>query len=359
MSTRDAVRVKQMSLIENALVTIIIPCRNEVRHIASCLESLIGNSFTKDRMQILVVDGMSDDGTRDQIGVFLAKYPFVQLLDNIRQITPAALNVGIRKARGDIIIRVDAHARYPSNYVEKLLEWMDKTSADNVGGVVVTRPGRDGLIAEAIAISMSHPFGVGNSYFRIGTKEPRWVDTVPFGCYKRAVFDKIGMFDEELVRNQDDEFNSRLIKAGGKILLIPDVKIEYMGRESLRHVWRMYWQYGYYKPLVIHKVGTVVTVRQLVPATFVSTLGLCAIGAPFHWIAGYALLTISGAYLITSLFVSVLVARRFGAILAVVCPVVFAVVHLAFGTGFLCGVWDFGIRRQRKAKGGAELRISR
>ncbi|MGZ8892846.1 MAG: glycosyltransferase family 2 protein [Halobacteriota archaeon] len=228
-----------MSLIENALVTIIIPCRNEVRHIASCLESLIGNSFTKDRMQILVVDGMSDDGTRDQIGVFLAKYPFVQLLDNIRQITPAALNVGIRKARGDIIIRVDAHARYPSNYVEKLLEWMDKTSADNVGGVVVTRPGRDGLIAEAIAIAMSHPFGVGNSYFRIGTKEPRWVDTVPFGCYKRAVFDKIGMFDEELVRNQDDEFNSRLIKAGGKILLIPDVKIEYMGRESLRHVWNV------------------------------------------------------------------------------------------------------------------------
>ncbi|MGZ8889640.1 MAG: glycosyltransferase family 2 protein [Halobacteriota archaeon] len=348
-----------MTLIENAFVTIIIPCRNEVQHISSCLESLIGNSFTKNRMQILVVDGMSDDGTRERIGVFSAKYPFVQRLDNIRQITPAALNIGIRKAKGDIIIRMDAHARYPKNYVQKLLEWMDKTSADNVGGVVVTRAGRDGLIAKAIAIVMSHPFGVGNSYFRIGTSEPRWVDTVPFGCYKRAVFDRIGMFDEELVRNQDDEFNSRLIKAGGKILLTPDIKIEYIARTTLRRVWRMYWQYGYYKPLAIRKVGAVVTVRQVVPATFVLTLGLCAIIAPFHWLAGYALLAISGAYLLTSLFASVLVARRFGAIFVVVCPVVFAVVHSAFGTGFLRGVWDFGIRRQSKTKRRAEVRISR
>ena len=348
-----------MTLVETAFVTIIIPCRNEKRHISNCLKSIIENKFPKDRMQVLVVDGMSNDGTRKQIEAIAARYPFVQLIDNPKRITPVALNIGIRKSKGDIIIRMDAHASYPRDYILKLLKWMDKTGADNVGGLVITRAGGDGLVARGIAVATSHPFGVGNAYFRIGVREPRWVDTVPFGCYKRAVFDKIGTFDEELVRNQDDELNSRLIKAGGKILLTPDIKIEYIARTRLRLVWRMYWQYGYYKPLVIRKVGAVVTVRQIIPAIFVVTLGLCAIMAMFYDSAIYALLGIIGAYLLGNLSASLVAAKRFGMGLFVVCPFVFAVLHFAFGTGFLLGVCDFGFRGRRKTVQRTEVPLSR
>lgn len=310
-------------------------------------------------MQILAVDGMSDDGTRKHIEAISARYLFVQLIDNPKRITPVALNIGIRKSKGDIIIRMDAHANYPKDYILKLLEWMDKTGADNVGGLVITRADGDGLVARAIAVATSHPFGVGNAYFRIGVREPRWVDTVPFGCYKRAVFDKIGMFDEELVRNQDDELNSRLIKAGGKILLTPDIKIDYIARTTLRHVWRMYWQYGYYKPLVIRKVGAVVTVRQIIPAIFVVTLGLCAIMAMFYDSAIYALLGIICAYLLGNLSASLVAAKRFGMSLFLVCPLVFAALHFAFGTGFLLGVCGLGIRGRRKTVQCTEVPLSR
>jgi glycosyltransferase involved in cell wall biosynthesis len=177
-----------MTLIENAHVTIIVPCRNEARHIATCLNSIIGNTFDKNRMQVLVVDGMSEDGTREQVKAFSAKYPFVQILSDTKQTTPSALNLGISNATSEIIVRMDAHARYPENYIEKLLEWMERSGADNVGGVVVTQAGADTLFARAIAMAISHPFGVGNAYFRIGTREPRWVDTVPFGCYRKAQF---------------------------------------------------------------------------------------------------------------------------------------------------------------------------
>jgi hypothetical protein len=186
------------------------------------------------------------------------------------------------------------------------------------------------------------------------------VDTVPFGCYKKELFERIGTFDEDLVRNQDDELNSRLIKAGGKIFLVPEIKIDYIARATLRGVWRMYWQYGYFKPLAIKKVGTVVTIRQLVPGAFVLSLGLCAILALFHPLASYALLAISSAYLLASLFASVLVAKRFGPALVLVCPIVFAAVHFAFGAGFLRGVGDFfGIRARTKVPRPEEIPISR
>ena len=196
------------------------------------------------------------------------------------------MNAGIRAARGEIIVRMDAHVVYPPHYLPIAVAALLETGADNVGGVIVTRPGANTPMGRAIALGLSHPFGVGNSYFRIGTSERRWVDTVPFGCFRRSLFDRIGLFDEELVRNQDDEFNFRIQQRGGRVLLLPDLVAQYYARPSLRHVARMYFQYGYFKPLVARKLGRIMTARQLVPAAFLLTLaGAALLGPWFTWAA--------------------------------------------------------------------------
>lgn len=215
------------------------------------------------------------------------------------------------------------------------------------------------MFARAIAMAISHPFGVGNAYFRIGTREPRWVDTVPYGCYRKAVFDRIGVFDEELIRNQDDEFNYRLIQSGGKILLVPAIKIDYFARTALIEVWRMYWQYGVYKPVAIRKLGAVMTVRQVVPAAFVTALALSAVLAPVSALALYALIAITGCYTFANLLASALLARRFGIKLVPACATVFAAIHCAYGAGFLWGIWDIAKKRRRGAVGGADVSLSR
>ncbi|GJQ23461.1 MAG: hypothetical protein HBSAPP01_12510 [Candidatus Brocadia sapporoensis] len=204
-------------------ISIIIPSRNEEKFIDKCLDSIIAQDYSKEKLEILVVDGMSNDKTREFIKGYSKQHRYIKLLDNPGKIVPTAMNTGIRDAHGEIIIRMDAHNIYEKDYVSKCVKYLQEYNVDNVGGIWVTLPGSNTLIAQSIAFALSHPFGVGNAYFRIGSKEPRYVDTVPFGCYKREVFQRIGLFDEDLVRNQDDEFNLRLTKNGGKLLLVPDI----------------------------------------------------------------------------------------------------------------------------------------
>lgn len=347
-----------MNISDEAQVSVVIPCRNEERYIGTCLDGIIAGDFPLERLEILVVDGMSDDGTRDQVRSYAERYSVVRMLDNPKKVTPAAMNVGIKNARGNVIVRVDAHAAYPRDYISKLLSWMQRTRADNVGGTQIARPGGDGRMAAAIAIAMSHPFGVGNSYFRIGTSKPRWVDTVPFGCWRKSNFARIGLFDEELVRNQDDELNFRLLKAGGKLLLVPDIVVEYFVRSRLSQLWRMYWQYGYFKPLVVRKVGSVVNARQVVPAAFVSVLGLSAVGAPFSRLAMAVLLASAGGYAVASFATSLSAAKQDRA-LAPYLGAAFATIHIAYGTGFLCGIWKFLVCGRGKPVDYSEIRLSR
>ena len=165
-----------------------MPCRNEGNRIRECLESIVRNDYPKDQMEVLVVDGMSDDGTRATVAEYVARHPHIQLRDNAKAITPAALNIGIAEARGSIVIRMDAHVEYPANYISSLVDCLITSGADNVGGVCVTLPGKNTPLAKAIALGLSHPFGVGNSRFRIGSDVARWVDTVPFGCYRQGCF---------------------------------------------------------------------------------------------------------------------------------------------------------------------------
>jgi glycosyltransferase involved in cell wall biosynthesis len=332
-------------------VSIVMPCRNEAAYIGPCLESILATDYPLDRVEVLVADGRSDDGTRAIVERCAARHACVRLLDNPARITPAALNTAIRAATGDVIIRMDAHGVYPRDYVSRLVNALEETGADNVGGVVVTLPADGTPAARAIALAFAHPLGVGNAYFRIGVAGPRWVDTVPFGCFRRELFERIGMFDEEMVRNQDDEFNLRLIGHGGRILLLPDVVSCYYARRSLGAVARMFYQYGYFKPLVVRKVERIMT-RQLVPPLFVLSLVASAALSPWVPAAREAFAGIAGAYAALVLTGATLTIRKHGVRCAAVLAAVFAVMHVCYGVGYLRGIlahWSPLRRRGRRS----------
>jgi len=251
------------------LVSIIIPCRNEERYIADCLDSVLNNDYPVDMQEIIIVDGNSEDRSVEIVNEYIEKYNHIRLLHNPVKTTPKSLNIGIKNAKGNIIMRMDVHSRYSKNYISVLVQSLDKYHCDNVGGIWNTLSKGSGIIPYGIATATSLPFGVGDAWYKIGGKKIMEVDTVPYGCYRREIFDKIGFFDEELVRNQDDEFNARLIKNGGKIYLIPDAIIDYYARDSLKGMIQMFYQYGLYKPLVNKKIGAPANVRQLIPPAFV------------------------------------------------------------------------------------------
>jgi glycosyltransferase involved in cell wall biosynthesis len=320
------------------LVSIVVPCRNEVAYIGPMLDSVLANDYPHARLEILIVDGMSDDGTRAIIVEYAGRYPFIRLLDNPRRITPCGLNLGISGARGEVIVRMDAHAHYPPNYVADLIDWLERTGADYVGGAWVTLPADATPTARAIAAVLAHPFGIGNSRYRLGTNRVREVDTLPFGCFRRELFQRAGLFDEELVRNQDEEFSFRVIRAGGRILLVPGVVSSYYARRSLRQLGRMFYQYGFFKPAVALKVGRIMTLRQLVPPLFVLSILVTVLAAP--WLAAARALAslILGAYLVLTGGCALVLGWRHGARVGLAALGAFAITHLCYGYGFLRGV---------------------
>jgi glycosyltransferase involved in cell wall biosynthesis len=338
-------------------VSIVVPCRNEEAYIAGCLDSILASDYPEDRLDILIAEGRSSDRTREILAAYAAAHPRIVLLDNLTGSTPAGLNLAIRRASGDVIVRMDAHVQYPPDYVRRLVEGLEESGADNVGGVLETVPTEDTPVARAIAIGLAHPFGVGNSYFRTGTRERREVDTVPFGCYRREVFDRIGLFDEQLIRNQDDEFNFRLIRRGGRVVLLPHVFCRYFARRSLRHLAQMYYQYGYFKPLVARKVGRLMTVRQLVPAILVGSLLATVPMSPWLPAARWASLLIAAMYGGFVLVCSAATARTEGVRCAMALAAVFPTLHFSYGAGFLRGIYDHLLARSAPRAG--ELGLSR
>ena len=340
-------------------LTVLLPCRNEARYIGACLDSILAGAYPLDRLEVLVIDGNSTDGTPALVREYAEQHPQVRLLSNPQQIVPTALNIGIRAATGDIIARMDAHVVYPPEYLPRLAAALEETGADNVGGCIMTLPADGTATAQAIAIALGHPFGVGNSHFRIGAREARFVDTVPFGCFRRELFTRLGMFDEELVRNQDDEFNYRIVSRGGKIRLVPDVVCYYYARGSLGQLARMFYQYGAFKPLVARKVGRIMTLRQLVPAGFVTALAAAAIAGAFWrpaWLAGLGLMGLYGAAI---LFSSARVFRSHGVRCATALAAVFPVLHFSYGVGFLRGLRDGVFGRPSRWRDPATVPLSR
>ena len=328
------------------LVSIIVPCRNEERYLARCLDSILASAYPRDRLEIFVVDGESDDTTRLVAACYAGMDPRIRILSNPARTVPAALNRGIGAAGGEVIVRMDAHAIYPPDYLPRLVRALITSGADNVGGCIVTLPARDRPMARAIALALGHRFGVGNSHFRVGAARPRKVDTVPFGCYRREVFERIGLFDEELIRNQDDELNHRLIHRGGSVLLVPDVIAYYYARDSLGRVARMFYQYGCFKPLAARKAGRIVTLRSLVPGAFV--LGFAAGPAlALLWPALIPLwAAVVGAYALAVVACAARVTGSHGLRDGLALAAVFPVIHTSYGLGYWRGLWDLAARRQ-------------
>jgi glycosyltransferase involved in cell wall biosynthesis len=274
----------------------------------------------------------------------------VRLFDNPKIIQAAAVNIGVSHAMGSVIIRMDAHCEYPVNYISALVGWLDGTSADNVGGACESCPSENTSVARAIAVAMSHPLGVGNAYFRLGTKKERWVDTVPFGCYRRDVFERIGLFDEDMTKDEDEEFNYRLICSGGRILLVPDVTVRYFVRNTLRRLWQAYFYYGYYKPLVIRKVGRIMTLRQIIPSIFILILLSCGVAGLGSRIALTLFAAVFIAYLLAISGVVATSIRKRGLLCSLLLFTAFPIIHFSYGLGFLVGCFDFLILRRKAAQ---------
>ena len=322
------------------LVSVIVPCRNEQQFIGPCLDSILQGSYPHDRIEVLVVDGMSEDNTRKIVEGFSSQYPFIKLLENPKRITPVGLNIGVRQASGEILVRMDAHTSYAPDYVFKSVKYLEEFKADNVGGHLETVPRDDGVIGRAIAIVLSHPFGVGNSRFRTGAEGPIWVDTVFGGCWRREVFERIGLFDERLAKGQDREFNHRLRQAGGRILMVPEIACQYVARSNLKEFLEWIFLCGSV-PFYISKVArtNIFSMRNLIPPLFVlvslGSLLLSIVSQVFLWL----FLTIVVLYLVPSIYFSVQVARKERDIrFLATMPLAFLLTHLVYGIGSWVGI---------------------
>lgn len=332
------------------IVSVVVPILQERKHIEGFLQSLLEQDFPKEGMEIFLVDGMSTDGTREVIEAFLVDHRQFQLLDNPEQVVPPALNKAINVAKGDVILRMDCHCEYPKDYISRLVKALFDFEADNVGGVWHTMPGAESAEARAIVAATTSPFGIGNAQYRFNEAgaEPKQVDTVPYGCYRKEVFERIGFFDEELVRNQDDEFNARLINSGGKIFLLPDLAITYYARPNSGKLARMFYEYGLFKPLVNRKLGKPATLRQFFPPGLVL---FAMFWVPFVWLwpkmlwACLAIWTFYGGAALLSAWSATAGERTLFLRVLLLYPCI----HFSYGWGYLKGIfWTYFSRSSYK-----------
>lgn len=320
-------------------ISIIIPAYNEERCIARCLDSILHNDYPKDLIEILVVDGKSTDRTQEIVQDYAQRYPFVRLLENFKRIQAAAMNIGISKAEGDIILRMDAHTTYASDYIRQCVNLLQTTGAANVGGA--QQAIGTNYISNVIAAVTTSPFGVGDARFRFSNQE-EFVDTVYLGAWHKSTLEALGGFNEEWMVNEDYELNYRLRQAGGKILLSPKIRCQYFVRSSLGALARQYFRYGFWKVKTLVTYPDSLRWRQLVPPIFVLALVVSLALLPVFWPAS---IIIPGLYAAANVAASLQVARCRGWRYLPLLPVVFATLHLSWGLGFWSGIVRFGVPR--------------
>ena len=333
-------------------VSVVIPCRNEKAHIRQCVEAIYRNTLARrNEVEVLVVDGMSNDGTRDVIRDLMEEYPSLKLVENPKQVTPVAFNLGITHSTGDFVQIIGARQLISEDYLEKAVETIERDrSIWCVGGMVENV--FENTESEIIANAMNTSFGVGGGNFRT-VRESQFVDTAGTPMYPRHVFDTIGLFDEELIRNQDDEFNFRVLKAGGKIFLNAEIVIRYFVRADYKKLFRQYLQYGYWKVYVNRKHKAVTTIRQLFPAALIAGLVLGAVASLFSVWIFYVYAATVVLYLLLALAFGLKAMNGISQLFPIIGT--FFILHFSYGWGYLKGMWDFLVLKKKPAAKQTEL----
>jgi glycosyltransferase involved in cell wall biosynthesis len=321
-------------------ISIIIPCFNEKKYIDSCIESIINSDFKKYKKEIIFIDGGSSDNTIETISNYQKEYSFIKLLHNPKKFTPISMNMGIEASSGDYIFIISAHAKYESSYFSKLVKHIKELNTNCVGGVLKTEVKNSNKKSNSIKTILTHRFGVGNADFRTGSGKIKEVDTVAFGCYTKETFEKYGLYDERLIRNQDIELNKRIINGGGKIYLIPDVTATYYARENFTELAKNNFANGKWNILTAYYTKTLssLSLRHFIPLIFVLSLlvplFLSFIDIKFLWITLLSLSSYLALVIMTSLKSMNGKNGFFYLIMS------FLTLHVSYGMGSLMGIFS-------------------
>ena len=329
-------------------VSVIIPCRNEEKTIHLVLDAIHAQTYPRELQQVVIADGFSEDRTREQIESFKTSHPDldVMVVNNPKRIIPAGLNAAILASSGDLIVRMDAHSIPNPDYVALCVDALERNVAQNVGGVWDIQPGSNSWIARSIAAAAGNPLAVGDARYRF-TDKAAYVDTVPYGSYKRELFHQIGLFDETLLANEDYELNTRIIQSGGKIWLDPKIRCVYFARSSLRALSQQYYGYGYWKFQMLKRYPETLRWRQALPPAFILGLFLLLLAGIF-WKPALILFAIAlGLYLLVLLGVGIHMASKKSDILMIIgIPLAIITMHFSWGAGFIAGA--FGAHKKIK-----------
>jgi succinoglycan biosynthesis protein ExoA len=321
-------------------VSVIVPCYNEQATIRQLLEAIYNQTFSKNDVEVVIADGLSTDNTRSVIIEYQMKHPDleIRIVDNLLRVIPSGLNRAIEAAKGKYIVRMDAHSIPNCDYIQNCIKGLEEGLGDNIGGIWKIQPGASTWVARAIAIAVSHPIGAGDAFYRIGGAAQE-VDTVPFGAFHRDLIDKIGMFDETLLSNEDYEFNARLRQSGGRVWLDPTISSIYYARPTLGELAKQYWRYGYWKAQMLHKHPKTLRWRQILPPLFVVTLFILGILTILWNLARLLLAFIVLLYMIALFSIGIQMSRKHSSpSLCIGIPMAIATIHFSWGTAFLWGM---------------------
>ncbi len=321
-------------------ISIIVPCYNEQASIHLLLDAIFTQTYPRQQIEVVVADGMSTDATRAKIASWGSEHSEleVRIVDNPQRVIPAALNQALRAAKGEFIIRLDAHSIPEPDYVEQSVLALQEEKGDNVGGIWQIQPGAGDWMAKSIAVAAAHPLGVGSAQYRVGG-QPQPVDTVPFGAFRRELIEQIGFFDETLLSNEDYEYNARIRKAGGVVWFDPKIKTKYIARSTFKDLARQYWRYGYWKFQMLRRYPGTIRWRQGLPPLFViSLVGLGLFSLWFGW-ARWLLVSEVLFYGLVLGSAGVFSAYRQGQWTFLIgVPLAIAVMHVSWGLAFLWSI---------------------
>ncbi len=322
------------------LISVVVPCYNEKKYIEKCILSILDQSIPQVQTEIFVIDGMSNDGTREILFRLQKEFNRFQVIDNIKRKTPFARNLGVKASTGKFIAILDAHTEYDKNYLANSLKLFEEHPDISCAGGPIESVGKNNF-GKATALAMSHPLGVGNAKHRFPDYEG-YAEGACFPVFKKEVFDKLGTFDEELVRNQDDEFNLRMKKNGMKVYLSPKAKATYFVRDTPAKLFKQYFDYGYWRMAVIKKHKLPMSFRQLVPVLFIMIIFLSLFLSPFIKVNFMATIFIIPAiYTLTLSAASVPIIIKNGAKVGMLFPVAAVILHFSYAFGFLKGIFHF------------------